>query len=42
VVGGLGEVSKPLAGTICDEALRAFEAYVTSLPVGEVNAWQLI
>lgn len=44
VVGrrGLGEVSKEVAGTFWDEAKHEFEAYVTSLPAGEVNAWQLI
>lgn len=39
----LGQVSKEAAGTFWEgEAKHEFEAYVTSLPVGEVNAWQLI
>ena len=38
----LGEVSKEAAGTFWDETRHEFEAYVTSLPVGEVNAWQII
>jgi len=38
----LGEVSKAVAGTFWDEAKHEFEAYVTSLPAGEVNAWQII
>jgi hypothetical protein len=38
----LGEVSKDVAGTFWDETRHEFEAYVTSLPAGEVNAWQVI
>jgi hypothetical protein len=38
----LGEVSKAVTGTFWDETRHEFEAYVTSLPVGEVNAWQII
>jgi hypothetical protein len=38
----LGEVSKDVAGTFWDETRHEFEAYVTSLPTGEVNAWQII
>lgn len=38
----LGEISKEVAGTFWDETKHEFEAYVTSLPAGEVNAWQLI
>jgi hypothetical protein len=38
----LGEVSKEVAGTFGDETRHEFEAYVTSLPAGEVNAWQII
>jgi hypothetical protein len=38
----LGQVSKDVAGTFWDEAKHEFEAYVTSLPAGEVNAWQII
>lgn len=38
----LGEVSKEVAGTFWDQTKHEFEAYVTSLPVGEVNAWQTI
>jgi hypothetical protein len=38
----LGEVSKDMAGTFWDETRHEFEAYVTSLPTGEVNAWQII
>jgi DNA-directed RNA polymerase subunit N (RpoN/RPB10) len=38
----LGEVSKEVAGTFWDEAKHEFEAYVTGLPAGEVNAWQVI
>jgi hypothetical protein len=38
----LGEVSKDVAGTFWDETQHEFEAYVTSLPLSEVNAWQII
>lgn len=38
----LGEVSKDVAGTFWDETKHELEAYVTSLPMGEVNAWQVI
>ena len=38
----LGEVSKEVAGTFWDETKHEFEAYVTSLPVEEANAWQII
>jgi len=38
----LGQVSKEVAGTFWDETQHQFEAYVTSLPAGEVNAWQII
>ena len=31
-----------MAGTFWDEAQHEFEAYVTSLPLGDVNAWQII
>ena len=38
----LGEVSKEVAGSFWDEAKHEFEAYVTSLPEAEANAWQII
>lgn len=38
----LGQVSKDVAGTFWDELRHEFEAYVTSLPAEEVNAWQVI
>lgn len=38
----LGPVSQDVAGTFWDEAKHEFEAYVTSLPAGEVNVWQII
>jgi hypothetical protein len=38
----LGLVSKDVAGSFWDETQHEFEAYVTSLPVEQVNAWQII
>jgi hypothetical protein len=38
----LGELPKEQAGTFWDQAKHEFEAYVTSLPQTQVNAWQMI
>jgi len=38
----LGQIIKEAGGTFWDEAQHEFEAYVTNLPVGQANAWQII
>jgi len=38
----LGQISKEAGGTFWDEAQHEFEAYVTNLPIGQANAWQVI
>lgn len=38
----LGQISKEVAGTFWDQAEHEFEAYVTSLPLAQANAWQVI
>jgi hypothetical protein len=38
----LGQISKDAAGTFWDETRHEFEAYVTSLPAAQANAWQVI